>query len=112
MYQAAHRVRPLLNKRRIVVTCAIPLANLEPTDVSYSNRKDRTMDKLREAARRLIQKQGEFSRQDLAHEAGVHRTTIGRYWYDLIEIENLRIIEIAVPSDRYPGGRMSEAAAA
>jgi predicted HTH transcriptional regulator len=111
MYQAAHRVRPLLNKRRIVVTCAIPLANLEPTTVSYCNRKNRTMDKLREAARRLIQEQGYFSRQDLAHEAGVNRTTVGRHWYDLIEIEGLKIEEIAVPSDRYPGGRITEAAA-
>ena len=112
MYQAAHRVRPLLSKRRIVVACAIPLANLEPTTVSYSNGKWGTMDQLRAAVKHLIQERGYITRADLAEKTGVHRTTAGRYWYDLVESENLRIIEIDVPSERYPGGRMSEAAAA
>jgi uncharacterized RmlC-like cupin family protein len=112
MYQAAHRVRPILNKRRIVVVCAIPLAGLEPTTASYSNGKWQTRNKLGTAAGRLIREQGFFTRQGLAEAAGVHKTTVGRHWSDLVRALGLRVVERAVPSARYPGGRVTETAMA
>lgn len=110
MYQAAHRVRPLLFKRRIVVLCAIPLPGLEPTSVTYTARKGRTLAKLRAGARQLISEQGYFTRQDLAQATSLSKATVRRYWEAALEAEGLETDEIAVPSDRYYRGRGCEAA--
>jgi hypothetical protein len=110
MYQAAHRVRPILRGRRIVITCAIPLSGLEPTSVSYAGRRTDTLDALCVAARRLIREKGHFTRSDLAITVAVSESTVRRYWDDLLQAEQLRIVEIAVPAPRYPGGRKAEAA--
>jgi hypothetical protein len=110
MYQAAHRVRPILHGRRIVITCAIPLSGLEPTSVSYTGRRTDTLDTLRAAARRLIREKDKFTREDLARAAGMSKSTVRRYWHDLLQAEHLHIVEYAVSSPRYPGGRRTEAA--
>jgi hypothetical protein len=53
MFQAAHRVRPILNQRRVVVLCAIPVEGLAPTSVTYTPRRAKTLGKLVGAAERL-----------------------------------------------------------
>jgi hypothetical protein len=112
MYQAAHRVRPALHKRRIVVTCAIPLPGLEPTSASYSNGGAETRARLEAAAARLLAQEGYFTRKELADEAGVHRSTVSRHWDRLVQEMGLSVIEVAVPTARYPNGRLAEAAMA
>jgi len=113
MYQAAHRVRPLLNQRRIVITCAIPLPGLEPTEVVYSpprTQREQTMEKLERTARSLLDEHGYVTRGDLARVAGIHKSTVGYYWYGLVDRLNLHLGEITVPSARYPKGRPTQAA--
>jgi DNA-binding transcriptional ArsR family regulator len=110
MYQAAHRVRPILHGRRIVITCAIPLSGLEATSISYTGRSTNTLDALRATARRLLREKGEFTRQDLARAAGMSESTVSRHWDDLVRAERLDIVEVARASARYPGGRRVQAA--
>jgi hypothetical protein len=108
MYQAAHRVRPLLNKRHIVVACAVPLDGLKPTFASYSNDRLNKHDKLYATADRLLKERGYFTRKDLELEAGVHKSTVSRHWPKLIKSLDLLIVKIPVPSKRYPNGRETE----
>jgi hypothetical protein len=110
MYQAAHRVRPVLHKRRIVVTCAVPLEGLEPTSISYTDGRPGTRAKLVAAAERLLQNVPWLSRQSLAEESGLHLSTVSRHWSALVDSLGLQLDQMRVPSDRYPGGRLTETA--
>lgn len=110
MYQAAHRVRPALYKRRITVTCAIPLPGLAPTAASYSSRRTETTAQLEEAAARLLAQEGHFTQKELAYEADFDVSTVSRHWNQLIQEMGLTIVQVAVPSPRYPNGRTAKAA--
>jgi hypothetical protein len=86
MYQAAHRVRPVLHKRRTVVTCAIPLEGLPATTASYSppgRKKAKTP--LQDIASRILEDKGFFTRRDLTEKSGLHKSTVSRHWDRLIE---------------------------
>jgi hypothetical protein len=109
MYQAAHRVRPVLHQRRVVVTCAIPLRGFPPTSTSYSRWQKKTTN-LKEAASRLLVDKGYFSRNDLAKESGRHKSTISRHWDNLIEQMELAVEKRPVATPRYPNGRPTEIA--
>jgi hypothetical protein len=108
MYQAAHRVRPVLHPRRIVVTCAIPLRGLRPTIVQRTTGQAGTLERLCGAAERLLEQGRLLCRTTLAEEADMSLSTASRYCYEVVERLDLTVVEILVPSERYPGGRKTQ----
>ena len=90
MYQAAHRVRPILFPRGIEIIFAIPIDGLPANKILYRISKE--WDKLIEAAITLLSTQGEFTRDDLATISGVSIRTVKKHWSILVNEMELEIV--------------------
>ncbi len=109
MLQAAHRLRlhrPNGRKRvRLIFASALPIADLPPTvilrDDTVRQQTSRTRTRLRDALVALVDEQGYARRAEVAHRAGVDKSTVSRHWAGLLADAGL-----VAETRRLPSGRV------
>jgi len=108
MIQAAHRLRPLLNPKKIVVLTPIPLEGFSLVDIQYSTRADDTIEQLCKAIKGILDEKGYASRKDIAVAAKVSNSTARNYFKRIALKLGASIKQLRIPTRRYPQGRMTE----